>query len=261
MKILYLLIFSLLLLSFSYAGTRDPNVSDTKYLEYGSQHKCVLPIVGLLSDELNSFFRASCVLIDEYHILTAAHIVNGSMTQHVIFEGKVYPCALVAIHAKYNEKQIGFNDIAIARLQRPIQLDFYPDLYVGKEEVGKVCSLAGYGYPGTFRTGYMVNKFDNKKRAGANIIDKITDNVLEFSVKSGRKTDMEFLVCPGDSGGGLFIDQKLAGIHSYVYATDGKSDSNYADVGCSTRVSDYIDWIKDTKKLMNKIMETGNAIQ
>lgn len=261
MKILYLLILYLFFFSFSYAGTRDPGVSDKRHLEYGAQHKCVLPIVGLLNDDLNSFFRASCVVIDEYHILTAAHIVNGSMSQHVIFDRKVYPCSLVAIHAKYNEKQIGFNDIAIGRLQRPIRLDFYPDLYTDKEEVGKVCSLAGYGYPGTFKTGYMVDKFDNKKRAGSNIIDKITDNVLEFSVKGGKKTNMEFLICPGDSGGGLFIDQKLAGIHSYVYATDGRSNSNYADVGCSTRVSDYIDWIKDTKKLMSKIMEASNAVQ
>lgn len=261
MKILYVLIFTFSFLSICNAGTRDPSVADSKHIEYGAKHECVLPIVGVINDGMNSFFRGSCVVIDEWHILTAAHIVHDSIAQHVILKSKAYPCALVAIHGKYTHEKMGFHDIAIARLQTPIKLDFYPDLYIGKDEVGKVCSLAGYGYPGTFETGYMVNKFDNKKRAGSNIVDKITRNVLEFSVRGGRKTDMEFLICPGDSGGGLFIDQKLAGIHSYVYATDGKSNSNYADVGCSTRVSDYIDWIKDTKKLMSTIMEASNAIQ
>ena len=66
------------------AGTTDPYVSDAKYIEYGKKYECVLPIAGIYSNKLNSSFKASCVVIDEYHILTAAHVVNGSITQHVI---------------------------------------------------------------------------------------------------------------------------------------------------------------------------------
>lgn len=258
------LCFSLIFVLFSiscFAGTRDPAVPDSKYLEYGQKHECVLPIMGVLSDDLNSNFRASCVLIDRYHILTAAHVIENSINQHVIYKNKSYACAIVAIPVQYDPKVMGSYDIAIARLQRPIDIDFYPELYTDKDEKGRICSLAGYGFYGTFNTGYSLSRYDNKKRAGSNIIDKIEKNTLSYSVSNGLKTELEFLICPGDSGGGLFIDQKLAGIHSYVYANDRKADSNKNDVGCSTRISDYIDWINNTKKTIKEIMEKPDVFQ
>ena len=54
---------------------------------------------------------------------------------------------------------------------------------------------------------------------------------------------MEFIICPGDSGGGLFIDKKIAGINSCVIATDGKPNSTYTDEGGHTRISQHLDWI------------------
>ena len=260
MKPLCTLIF---LLSFSVclAGTRDSSVADSKHLEYGEKHQCVLPIAGIYGDELNTQFKGSCVLIDEYYILTAAHIVTGSITQHVLFEGKAYPCAIVGIHSQYDPKNMGEHDIAIARLQRPIEIDFYPKLYTERNEVGKICSLSGYGFIGTFNTGYSIKNYDNKRRAGSNFVDRIHKNTLEYSVHKGTGTSLEFLISPGDSGGGLFIDKKLAGIHSCVYATDGKTNSDYGDVGCSTRVSDYIEWIEKTKLTIEAITENINAIQ
>ncbi len=240
------------------AGTTDPYVSDTKYVEYGKKYECVLPIAGIYGDKLNSSFRASCVVIDEYHILTAAHVVNGSITQHVLKDNKAYPCSIVAIHAKYNPKVLGKHDIAIARLQRPIKLDFYPELYDKKDELNKICGLAGFGHFGTYAEGFKNSKFDNQRRAGSNIISSIRDNVLVFSVQDQPSTSLEMLICPGDSGGGLFIDQKLAGIHSFVSATDGKADSNFKDDGCSTRISVYNDWITETKKIINNIITEAN---
>ena len=252
----YLVLLLLLLLPFqAYCGTIDPSVSDAKYVEYGKKYECVLPIVGVLGDKLNSQFRASCVVIDEYHILTAAHIVHNTITQHVLYKNKAYPCSLVAVHGEYEGNNIGYNDIAIARLARPLKLDYYPELYTKTDEKNKVCGLAGYGYHGDFNTGWLSSTFDNTRRAGSNIIDGVDKNVLQYSVHTSDKTELEFLICPGDSGGGLFIDQKLAGIHSYVYATDGKSDSDYGDVGCSTRVSDYVEWIAKTKELIKQILE------
>lgn len=235
------------LFSVVYAGTIDPKVPDNEYIEYGKKYKCVLPIVGVISDKLNSSFKASCVVISESYILTAAHIVEDSITQHVIFENKAYPCKVVAIHAQYKSDKIGYHDIAIAKLQRPIKLDFYPELYSKSDEKGKVCGIAGYGFGGTFDTGADLKKFDNKRRAGSNIIDDTEKTVLTFSVNKPLHTSLEFLITPGDSGGGLFIDQKLAGINSYVYTTDNKADSNRNDIGCATRISMYVEWIEKTK--------------
>lgn len=249
-----------LLCSIVRAGTIDPSKKDKEYIEYGSKHGCVLPIMGIMDDKMNSNFRGSCVIIDPYHVLTAAHIVEKSLTQHVIYGRKVYPCRIVAIHALYNNDKVGFHDIALIRLQQPINLDYYPELYTDRDEKGKICSMAGYGFYGNFNTGYLQKNYDNKKRAGSNFIDGIEDNVLTFSAsKPGKKsTSLEFLITPGDSGGGLFIDKKLAGIHSFVYARDNNVNSDYGDVGCSTRVSDYIDWIKQTKIIIKEVIEAEN---
>jgi hypothetical protein len=57
---------------------------------------------------------------------------------------------------------------------------------------------------------------------------------------------MEFLIASGDSGGGLFIDQKLAGINSCVMTTDGHTDSNHNDESGHTRISQHINWIEST---------------
>ena len=254
MKIVIILVA---LVTASFAGTIDPSVPDSKYVKYGSQHECVLQIMGSMKDgDSNMLYKGSCVVIGPYYILTSAHVVAEMKNPFVIYEGNHVDCALVAIHSKFKQDQNGYNDIALARLIKPIVLDFYPDLYTEQDEVGKVCSIAGYGYTGTFKTGYIIDNFDKKKRAGANVIDEIHRNTLAFSAHK-NKTNLEFLITPGDSGGGLFINQKLAGINSCVYATDGKTDSDFGDVGCSTRISDYIKWIKATKQYLENIIKSA----
>jgi hypothetical protein len=249
MKLLIYSIFFLLLSTIVYAGTIDPDVPEAKYIEYGKKHECVLPIVGIYNDKENNFFRASCVLIDEQYILTAAHVVANSAAQHIIYNNQLYTCKKVIIHKDFKMSEIGYYDIAIAELDKKIKLVTYPKLYSKKDEIGKICSIAGYGYGGNFSTG-SVTKHDNLRRAGSNIIDEIEKHLLICSAHTKPKTELEFLTSSGDSGGGLFIDNKLAGISSIVIATDGKSDSNYGDFCGYTRVSEYVDWIESTKNSM-----------
>ena len=66
------------------------------------------------------------------------------------------------------------------------------------------------------------------------------------SKNNERMTELEFLIGSGDSGGGLFLDGKLAGINSCVLAIDKKPNSTYSDESGHTRVSKYIDWINLT---------------
>ena len=67
------------------------------------------------------------------------------------------------------------------------------------------------------------------------------------------------LIGHGDSGGGLFIDKKLAGIHSCIYTGDGKLDSSYKDYSAHTRVSLHKPWIdliiNEYEGILNKIEE------
>ena len=253
MKILFLIML-LFSSTITLAGTIDPDNSDKQYLDYGKKHECVLKLIGHMNDELNSSYSGSCVVIDPYYVITAAHVVANGITFTVIHDGKPHVASIVATHINFKPKEFGSNDISLIKLSTPIKLDFYPDLYKKKDELSRVCSIAGYGYAGTFSTGYNSKKFDNKKRAGSNIINSIRDNILLCST-TDKATTLEFLITPGDSGGGLFIDNKLAGINSCVFAKDGNGNSDYGDESGHTRISDYIEWIQKTKATIEKISQ------
>jgi hypothetical protein len=149
---------------------------------------------------------------------------------------------LVVCHAEFDDDKIGSADIALGYSSKVIEIPFDLELYKDNNEENKVCAIVGCGMTGTFATGAVIG--DGKKRAGANIIRNIHKNLLMCYCDPKSRIPMELLIASGDSGGGLFIDGKLAGIHSCVMATDKKPDSDYGDESGHTRISDYIDWIE-----------------
>lgn len=249
-----LLIVVILFSNTLFAGTIDSKKTDAEYIEYGQKHECVVKLLGHMSDDKNTPYVASCVMINQYYALTAAHVVQGTVTQYVIYKGIPYTCLITAIHSDFDPQKIGYNDIAILRLNQPIKLDFYPDLYTNNDEVKKICSISGFGHTGTLTSGYNRQKDDGKKRAGSNIIHSLEKHLLICST-TDLPTSMEFLICPGDSGGGLFIDKKLAGINSCVFADDGKTDSNYGDNSGHTRISIFADWIKESIRNIENMVQ------
>jgi len=113
---------------------------------------------------------------------------------------------------------------------------------------------------GTGRTGAKV--YDGKKRGAQNTIDMIygpNSNLLladfdnpkkprDSSMGSTKPLDWEGIIAPGDSGGGLFINNKggpqLAGVTSFIWGVlDRKPNSDYGDVGGFGRVSLFNSWI------------------
>lgn len=252
--ILLKILIALCFYSSLYAGTIDPNVSDKKYIDYGAEHRCVLKLVGFNTNGETSYW-GSCVMIDDYHFLTAAHVVSESMMNFVLNEGIAYETERIIVHKNFIAKNFNSDDIAIGRLVKPIKLDYYPELYDDTQEIGKVSSQAGYGFTGDFNRGYTKKDFDFCKRAGTNIIVGVDNNLLICMNNDTPRTALEFLITPGDSGGGLFIEKKLAGIHSCVYAIDKKTDSNYGDTSGHVRISDYIQWIFNTKKQLLSLKE------
>lgn len=230
-----------------FAGTIDPKRSDSEYVEYGQKHECVLKLLGHMNDEKNTPYSASCVMIGPYYALTAAHVVHGTITQYVIYDGIPHTSIVTAIPSDFKFQKKGYNDIAILRLNQPINLEFYPELFTEDNEITKICSISGFGHTGTLNTGYYNTKYDGKKRAGSNIIHSIDRHLLICS-SNDRATSLEFLICPGDSGGGLFINQKLAGINSCIFAPDGNTNSDYGDTSGHTRISIFAEWIKTSQK-------------
>jgi len=227
-----------------FAGTIDPNIPDSKYIEYGKKFTCVGSLCGIY--ENNTKFCASAVAISDRLILTAAHVVSNYKTCIFNINNKKISIIKIIIPKEF-DSSFGFHDIAIGLCSESIGLNNYPDLYEADDEVGKICAISGFGITGNFINGASTG--DNQQRAGSNIIDKIDRNLLICSPSGpGLKTELEFLIAHGDSGGGLFIDQKLAGINSCVLAIDKKPDSTYTDESGHTRISIHKEWIKNTRK-------------
>jgi hypothetical protein len=239
-------LFLFLLASFCQAGTIDPETPDQKYLEYGEKFYSVVQVSGV--DNSGSMYFASAVLIDDYNFLTAAHVVKDSKICRIKIEDGIFLIEKIIVHHTFSES-FGNGDIAIGHSVKPFKLDYYPPLYTDKDFDGKLCSMAGYGYYGDFKTG--ANKIDKKKRAGSNVVD-YTHKDLIICSPSHRKTkgytSLEYLIAFGDSGGGLFIDGKLAGIHSCIMSVKGQPSAKYGEESGHTNVSKFISWIEKNKK-------------
>lgn len=246
-----LLIFIIMFGLQSQAGTIDPAIQDDKYLEYGKQFHCVYKVCGSYKD--GSRFCASAVVIDSHWILTAAHVVKDHKICLIHKNDKAHEVKQIIINKEFETGGFGIADIALGYVEDDIGLEFYPSLYNQDDESGKLCSISGYGLTGNFLTG--ANKSDDKQRAGSNHIDRIENDLLICSPSSRtsvKRTSLEFLISSGDSGGGLFIDGKLAGINSCVLAADRKPDSTYGDESGHTRVSKFVNWIRKTQNEKKK---------
>lgn len=233
--------------SIVFGGTIDPQNKDDKHIEYAQNFKYVYKICGQYNDKSSTFFYASAVAIEPDWVLTAAHVVKNAKSGYITQgDGRKYVIKEFICHKDFKDNNFGYYDIALCRLEEKLSLDFYPELYDDANEIGQVCSISGFGDTGTFVTGVAMS--DGKKRAGSNIIDQIDRHLLICtpSTYQTKKTELEFIIANGDSGGGLFISNKLAGINSCVISSDKKTDSSYGDEGGHTRVSVFKEWVFKT---------------
>lgn len=241
-KIILLALFFMININL-YAGTRDPSTPDEKYIEYGKKYKCVVRIINTMNDNKTKSF-ASAVIIKPRWALTAAHVIRDTVDNTIILDSNKEILVQKTFIPEKFEKEFGSYDIAICKLSDDAEIDFYPDLYEKDDEVGKIAGIAGFGITGIFSSKERIEGIS--KRAGSNRIDSIDKHLLLCTASRSDKTELEFIICNGDSGGGLFIDKKLAGINSCVLASDKDPDASYGDEGGHTRISIHRDWIIKT---------------
>lgn len=236
----------------SLAGTIDEKRLDSEYIEYGKKHESVVKLEGIsFNKEKEYYFYASAVIIKPRFILTATHVVQNIKKCNIVLNNEKIKVNYISTHALYKDEDFGRYDIALGLLEKDAKIDFYPELYDKNDEVGRICSISGFGVTGKFQG--KERKADDIKRAGSNIIDSIDNDLLICSLKEGIRTHLEFLICHGDSGGGLFIDKKLAGINSCIFTEDKVLDANINDYSGHTRISNFITWINDTMQTMEKL--------
>lgn len=246
MRIALAALMVVLATSFSSAGTIDPSVPESRYVEYGSKFIHVVRIKGICNCKKRQSehdFQASSVIISPHWVLTAAHVVSSADDIAVVVGEKEHRINRIKIHKDFNDERLGYNDIALCHSEDDFGMEFYPEIYTGNDEVGKTAAICGYGLAGSFSTGAVLREGILPLRAGSNVIERIERSCLICN-NTGRRTGLEFMITSGDSGGGLFIDGKLAGINSFVMADDGKPNSDYGDECAHTRVSLYSDWIR-----------------
>lgn len=228
------------------AGTIHPSVPDKKYVDYAAKYNCVAKLLTKKNNRITSC--SSCVFINDQWVLTAAHIFEkkDSHDTYVSFENKDVLISKVIVHKDFDPNNVGFYDIALCKLSSPIKHDInFPQLYSEKNETKKIADIVGWGVTGTFDKGGYLD--DSKQRGGTNRISQIDKHVLMCDAsRHDNGSPLEFLISHGDSGGALFIDKKLAGINSLVFASDGKPDSTWTDESGHTRISLFIDWINET---------------
>lgn len=239
--------------SYVFAGTMDPNTPDANYIAFGAKFPNVIVLTGQIPCDNPDCTvkvhtqKGSAVVIRPHWVLTAAHVVLGA-TEHlamVLEDTKLieYRLPLVVPHKDFDNTTFGVHDIALCYSPKKIEMEFYPALYAKDDELGKPITFAGWGAYGTFLTG--ATKFDDKRRAGQNKISAVVRTSLLCTPRRSGRYPLEFMIASGDSGGGMFIGNELAGINSFLMSTDSKPDGTYGDESAFTRVSLYVQWIED----------------
>lgn len=224
----------------TFAGTTDDGIDDSHYLAYGERFADYTKVCAVVDSDGTLSLSTAVLLADQWAI-TAAHVVLNAAT--AVVDG--HRVDRVFVHHEFDPNHVGRNDIAMLRLAERFSNPWYPPISTdpANEHVGDVCLVAGFGIHGPLSQGYR--DADGRLRAGTQTIERFENGVI-VCLGRRRSSAMEMLISPGDSGGPLFLDGRLAGINSFTSKdADGKPlRSREGEESGHTRVSLHAEWIR-----------------
>jgi hypothetical protein len=222
--------------------------------------------VGKIDETIGSSTSfGSGTLIAPDWVLTAAHVAGDATAISFTIGGAKYAAAEWFVYPSWTGNLLAGYDVGLVKLATPVAGVAPAVRYTGLEEFGAVGTMIGYGLTGTGHTG--ATALDGRKRGAQNVVDAHSGTaadtarilLVDFDNPANKRDslygsaaplDLEGLIAPGDSGGGLFIGEgpaaRLVGVASYIRGFDGKNDSDYGDTAAFTRVSAFNSWIDAT---------------
>ena len=258
-------------------GAIRHDVPDAKYRELGQQAQ--FNSVGLVRKADEPI--GSCVLISPDWVLTAAHVVKGVPTSALTFELNDTKVAAseVVIHPDYQPPGADPKadplarkgmDLALVHLSQAITGIVPAACYTRTGELGRIGTSVGFGRSGA--GGAIVTNPSpvGTKRGGNNMIDAIggevagrrvpdfllvadfdhPDNPSLNKIGDAKPLSLEYMIVSGDSGGGLFIQEKndwfLVGITvtgTIAINDDIQKDGIYGSLSYWMRVTLFNAWI------------------
>jgi V8-like Glu-specific endopeptidase len=254
----------------AHAGTirADRSMSDYVNLAWQSAYDSEGKVTGW---DASGGWAGSGTLISNHWVLTAAHVVQGASGLKFDIGGTTYRADGWVYNPGWTGSLSAGYDLGLFHLSSAVSGISAATRYTGSYELGKVATMVGYGMSGTGLTG--ATYYDGQKRAGNNVIDSIQNgrilrydfdnpgNRYDSSMGSYVPLNLEYLIAPGDSGGGTFMNVNginyLIGVHSFGSAWDGKINSDYGDTAGDIRVSAFNTWINSVISSSGATLATG----
>lgn len=222
-----------------------PDRDDAEYLELATRYPASV-LLGAPDGE--------GTLIAPRWVLTAAHMagaLEGLKPLPKLSIGNAsHEIEAMFIHPDW--KKGGHSDIALLLLKTPVE-DVEPTpIYRANDEGGKIVIIVGHGFTGRIGEKAAREKWDRKKRAAINTVDRVSPRILGLQIKGNDDaSDLQGAAAPGDGGGPAFVETKegifVAGVG---YATDDANADgilgNIGDWELYARVSAFAGWIDAT---------------
>lgn len=203
---------------------------------------------------------------DHGYLLTAAHNYGAdadpSAWVYWSRDGTAYDAVALHIHPDYDPEDDSTSgyDMAIVVLSTPVtDAGRQPRLYAGRDELGRVVTITGYGSRGTGSSGEADDYYDfdgETPAAARNVVDEVDGEnganslIIDFDSEAGDASvmgdaepvdAMEGILGSGDSGGASWIETRQG--WAIVATNTWGDDSVYGSISGLSRVSTQLDWI------------------